>query len=719
MSDLLTVNITEIDDLPAAFFPDRSDVDRELFYPIAKISRSIDCMAGYFTSGSLAELARAITCYLESNEANILRLIVSPQLQKEDLRALEAGIKAKENLIPLLFSDFEVSEDSLKSNSLIALSYLVSAGRIEFKIAIKNSEASGIFHIKAFLFGTTFGEICISGSSNLTHGGLEENMEQLRLDRSWKNDDASTSCKQLRGLFDSLWSDEDDSWRTVSLNDKSISTLVNMHNEFESNFDDHTLSAILREKLLHENTRETLRVQRFEIPKWLNYESGEFAHQGDAVNAWERANYKGMLAIATGGGKTLTSLIAASKLQRKIGKLFVVILVPTTPLRIQWLKDVKDFLKNPINIEGVSKTERIALLKEAAKRLRYDLSAAEAVIMTNDTFKGSVSPVLERISSSVPIMLIADEVHNLGSLGFRNLNPNYFDYRLGLSATVERFDEEETNFLKDYFGGVIFEFSLGDAIGKCLVPYEYHAHKAYLTATEEDEFLELTQKINKLSYANNLSKEDPSAQRLEILRLKRRSIIEAASDKLRVFDRVFPKSKNDISKSLVFVSQKAPNQIKKAISILNDRRLEFHQVTQEETRSPKKYSDIVKSFSTGIYQVLISKRVLDEGFNVPQTETMYILASQTGERQWIQRLGRVLRLSPETGKIHARIHDFVIIPPSVGDKADPDFKSLINSEYRRVQFFTKYSKNGLESDGSYFVGEELANLLRKDDDYIP
>ena len=145
----------------------------------------------------------------------------------------------------------------------------------------------------------------------------------------------------------------------------------------------------------------------------------------------------------------------------------------------------------------------------------------------------------------------------------------------------------------------------------------------------------------------------------------------------------------------------------------------INKLTSYIDHKAKKYLDIVRSFSTGIYQVLISKRVLDEGFNVPQTETMYILASQTGERQWIQRLGRVLRLSPETGKIHARIHDFVIIPPSVGDKSDPDFKSLINSEYRRVQFFTKYSKNGLESEGSYFVGEELANLLRKDDDYIP
>ena len=713
------MKIEEIDILPAAFFPDRGDVDRELFYPISKISRSIDCMAGYFTSGSLSELALAITCYLTSDEDNVLRLIVSPQLQREDLRALESGINAKENLIPLLFPDFDLTEDSLKTNSIIALSYLVFTGRIEFKIALKNSEAKGIFHVKAFLFDTPFGEICISGSSNLSHGGLEENMEQLRLDRSWKNDDARTSCKQIRGLFDSLWVDEDSSWRTVSLNKKSVASLVDLYNEAGGGFDDYTLAEKLKEKLLKGNVRKASRVQRLEIPQWLNYESGEFSHQGDAVKAWERASHKGMLAIATGGGKTLTSLVAAARLQKKIGKLFVVILVPTAPLRIQWLKDVEEFIKSPINTQGVTKTERIVLLKEAAKRLKYDLSDAEAVIMTNDTFKGSISPVVEKISLSVPTLLIADEVHNLGSEGFRSLNPNYFKYRLGLSATVERFDEEETEFLNDFFGGVVFEFSLGDAIGKCLVPYEYHAHRAYLTATEEDDFLELTHQINRLSYANNLSKDDPSAQRLAILRLKRRSIIEAASDKLRVFDEVLPRSKKEIKKSLVFVSQKSPNQIRQAMSILNDRNLEFHQVTQEETRNAKKYSEIVKAFTAEIYQVLISKRVLDEGFNVPQTETMYILASQTGQRQWIQRLGRVLRLSPETRKTHAVIHDFVIIPPAIGSEADPDYKSLINSEYKRVKFFTRYSMNGLETGGSYFIAEELADLLRKKDDYIP
>ena len=713
------MKIEEIDNLPAAYFPDRGDVDRELFYPISKISRSIDCMAGYFTSGSLSELALAITCYLSSDASKVLRLIVSPQIQREDLRALESGIKAKENLIPLLFSTFDLTEDSLKSNSIIALSYLVSTGRIEFKIALKNSNAKGIFHLKTFLFDTSFGEVCISGSSNLSHGGLEDNMEQLRLDRSWKNEDAETSCKKFRGLFDSLWLDEDVSWRTVSLNENSVATLIEIHKEVGSGIDDYTLATKLKEKLLKENGRRALEVQRLEIPQWLNYESGEFSHQGDAVKAWERASHRGMLAIATGGGKTLTSLVAASRLQKKIGKLFVVILVPTAPLRIQWLKDVEKFIKNPIKIHGVKKNERIVLLKEAAKRLRYDLSEAEAVIMTNDTFKGTISPIIEKISRTVPTLLIADEVHNLGSQGFRSLNPDYFEYRLGLSATVERFDEEETEYLNNFFGGVVFEFSLGDAIGKCLVPYEYHAHKAYLTATEEDDFLELTHQINKLSYANTLGKDDPSAQRLAILRLKRRSIIEAASDKLRVFNEVLPKSKNEIKKSLVFVSQKSPDQIRQAMSILNDRKLEFHQVTQEETRNARKYSAIINAFSTEIYQVLISKRVLDEGFNVPQTETMYILASQTGERQWVQRLGRVLRLSPETEKTHAIIHDFIIIPPSIDSHADPDYKSLIKSESKRIKFFTKHSMNGLEAGGSYFIGEELANLLRKKNDYIP
>ena len=104
---------------------------------------------------------------------------------------------------------------------------------------------------------------------------------------------------------------------------------------------------------------------------------------------------------------------------------------------------------------------------------------------------------------------------------------------------------------------------------------------------------------------------------------------------------------------------------------------------------------------------------MDEGFNIPQTETAYFLASSTVKRQWIQRLGRVLRLSPSTQKEKARVHDFVVIPQLDSGMVDRDLKSLLRNEFGRMSFFSKLSSNGLESEGSIELMDEFLSLLEK------
>ncbi|WP_420230752.1 DEAD/DEAH box helicase [Psychrobacter sp. ER1] len=95
-------------------------------------------------------------------------------------------------------------------------------------------------------------------------------------------------------------------------------------------------------------------------------------------------------------------------------------------------------------------------------------------------------------------------------------------------------------------------------------------------------------------------------------------------------------------------------------------------------------------YNQGRIQVLTSKRVLDEGFNVPQTQTAYILASNTTKKQWTQRLGRVLR--KDKGKNEASIHDFIVMPSMSNAVMDDDFKNLLKSEATRIQFFFNFQK---------------------------
>jgi len=160
-----------------------------------------------------------------------------------------------------------------------------------------------------------------------------------------------------------------------------------------------------------------------------------------------------------------------------------------------------------------------------------------------------------------------------------------------------------------------------------------------------------------------------------------------------------------------FPVQKGLEQIQRVNALLNNRHINFHQITAEETANRQKLADLIHGFDTDELQVLTSKRVLDEGFNIPQTETAFLLASNTVKRQWIQRLGRVLRKSEKTKKTKAVIHDFVVMPSIINGSIDLDLKSLIKSELSRVQFFDSLSTNGLEKDGTADVVENFLELL--------
>ena len=128
-----------------------------------------------------------------------------------------------------------------------------------------------------------------------------------------------------------------------------------------------------------------------------------------------------------------------------------------------------------------------------------------------------------------------------------------------------------------------------------------------------------------------------------------------------------------------------------------------HQFTNVETSSadgPR----ILTAFGRGDYQMLTAMKVLDEGVDIPQTETAYLLASSSVEREWVQRRGRVLRSWP--GKEHATLHDFVATPP---DPPDDTGRSLLRTELKRVTEFAIYSKNEFDRGG----GDEAIRRLEE------
>ena len=701
--------LEDINSLEPIYFVGDQNLDTAVFTPICRAATRIRCMTGYFSSGSIRELAHSLSLFLK-NSKNPIQFIVSPNLSSEDLDALRIAVEADKNLLPLLFPEFSLSEQKLRSQALEALAFLVASGRMEFKFAVQKE---GLFHTKCWLFDTSHGRIAVHGSSNATQSGVSINTEQISIDAEWESHKSKKVVDTLAEKFTEFWGNSNNKVTTYALNQGTIRSLEAIYREsIKSNRQETDVQQSL--VTLIEDIEKTKIAKKLIVPEWLNYTDGAYSHQGEAVKSWIQTG-RGILSIATGGGKTLTSLVAASLASNEEEALLIIIAVPTKALLDQWAQDVEAFSVSPYNSNGKTARETKRALKSALRNLRLKGSKNEVLIITHDALKSELSEILHSESQRTPMMLIGDEVHNLGSKGFMRSAKDSFKYRLGLSATAERqFDEDGSRFLTEYFGPIVYDFPLEKAIGNCLVPYHYHVTRIELDELEQEAWGELTHEIRKLSYAAELPDTAPEKERWKLLCLQRRRIVESASGKIVGLAHRLSPEKRNVSRTLIFCTDKKPEQLESVNQLLTNRSINFHQVTAEETASKALLKKIVDSFGSGELQILTSKRVLDEGFNIPQTETAYLLASNTVRRQWIQRLGRVLRLSPKTGKESAHIYDFIVIPKLDDEKIDNDLKGLIRGEYERVQFFSKLSLNGLERGGSIELMSELVSLLEQE-----
>ena len=343
-------------------------------------------------------------------------------------------------------------------------------------------------------------------------------------------------------------------------------------------------------------------------------------------------------------------------------------------------------------------------LNKIKRQLRAGRSDVETVVVSHKTLCNSdFKAEIEKFDCTT--LLIADEVHNLGSEGFITDLPFFFDYRLGLSATpIRQYDEQGTEIMLSFFGPVVFQFTLQEAIGRCLVEYEYYVHPVELTQDEMDEWYALTAKIKANAWRQ--ADKEPDEYITKLLR-DRRAILETAENKIAALEAaLIHEDVRTLRHTLIYASDKAPQQLDAVNALLNAHGILFHQLTYQETANRDKTKQIIRSFQEGTLHVLTAKRVLDEGVNIPQIEKAFILASTTVERQWVQRRGRLLRTCREVGKTHSEIHDFIALPPD-SDTIDGEARTLIRSELLRVQEFASLARNAGRDDGPLKVINEL------------
>ncbi|WP_296997191.1 DEAD/DEAH box helicase family protein [Thalassospira sp. UBA848] len=696
------------------FILPRDDAAGEVISPAFSVSKRVSIMMGFFSSGSFSEIAPGLAQYLRSSEET-LRLIVSPFISKQDQEALQSNSEQVDSVVEKLFEGVLPNAHDLASHTLSCLAWLITKGRLELKVAVMRD---ALFHPKVWIFESGADCVVLHGSANMTGHGLGKNREQLSLAKSWKTDDGAEICATLVSEFETLWSGGDEHCVIIPISDALREKIVREY-KGERQPDEKDFLRIWRRA--HGLDEEPIDVERmldaqgkrsFEIPDWIEYQSGEYAHQGQAVGKWLDAGCRGILEMCTGSGKTLTAMICAHHLYALEKRLLIVVSAPYDVLISQWCDEIAQFGIKPINMSRCAGPRQRALeIVNARRRLRKGVNNVEALVVSNDTL--CTAEFIDQISEyDGSKLLIADECHNLGAQSFISNPPECFNFRLGLSATpVRQYDSEGTEALFKFFGKRCFCYALEQAIGHCLTPYDYHVDFVELNDDEMDSWREISEKIAKLSWK---VKEGVRDTELERLLLKRRRILETAASKISVLEKLLDaESSRDLKYTLVYATDKDPSQLESVNSLLRDKGIRYHQLTSDETGRSQKASRILSQFQSGSLQVLTAKRVLDEGVNVPQIMKAYILASTTVERQWVQRRGRLLRTCKDIGKQAAVIHDLVTLPPGAidGGVLDNDAKKIVNSELNRVWEFARLSRNGASKGGPFDAVEKLRGLL--------
>lgn len=721
------MGLRSLDSAKAVYSVPEDDLVGEVMIPAMQASKTLSCMAAFFDSSAFALLAPGLASFVNSS-AGTFRLLASPRLEPDDVASMERATKSPEEVLEQaashLFEGGFANASALAAHTCECLAYLLASQRLSIRFAYMRT--GHLFHPKVWLFADEQDIVVVHGSSNVTRPGLLWNFEMVSLERPWRGSDSQEKARAFQEQFERQWSKgpTDDPlvldltmalrYKLLQTNKSAVPpTIDDFWKAWREDTDRGLLPRPGKVAERPAGAYESTPAARLRIPDGLRYDSGPYQHQAKAVEAWETAGRRGILAMATGSGKTISSLVAATRVSAEPPPLLLLIAAPFRPLVAQWHAEVERFGVAALPLQPLSNFERTERLSKAIQSLASGVSHLEVAVITHDYLSTpALGALLNDIPAQVQTMLIADEVHNLGRAGFVTRPPDRISLRLGLSATPTRqYDETGTRQLFDFFGDVVFEFSLAQAIGVCLVPYAYHLHPVGLSEAELMEWEQLTEQLLRAGFSSGDS--DPSesgamSDRVRRLLIRRRAVLELAESKLQALrGSLLDGGLASVQHTLIYASDKGRRQLTAVNELLrSDLRLLFHQLTAEESANRQQTAAILSRFAAAEFAAITCMRVLDEGVDIPQVAHAYLLASTTVKRQWIQRRGRILRRCDAIGKTLAHLHDFVVVPPPGGG---PSGRAILRQELERAREFATLATNAGDPGGPFDVISSLAH----------
>ena len=684
--------------LQGEYRSDRCDLVQDFYIPCLENSILYSRAVGFFSSTSMATVAKGLMSLLSSGGK--MRLIASPCLSESDAEAIALGLKQRDEAIAQsIIRELDREFEEVLQDRLACLAWLVSENILEIKLAvckdIRNHQ--GIYHEKLGIFSDKVGNlVAFTGSANESSSALIDNFECIDVFCSWEAGVRERTISKAEN-FRRLWENQTPLLDILDFPEAAKRSLLRLRPD-QFPIDNITKRTAVVSEASKEYTPIVIQQNRGVPVLPSNLELREYQKQ--AIANWFKNNGRGTLKMATGSGKTITALAIATELYQKIGLQVLLIVCPYRHLVIQWARECQKF-----GMEPILAFESVHNWQDRLSTQLYNARSGNqkflTIITTNATLIGQgLQSQLRYLPERT--LIIGDEAHNLGAKRLVESLPRNLGLRLALSATPERyFDEDGTEAIFAYFGAVIQpEFTLADAIkAGALVHYLYYPILVELTDSETEKYADLTKKIGR-AIAFDSDRNDNAI--VAALLMQRARLLGAAANKL-VALRELMQQRLDTTHTLIYcgdgsvedeVTTESNRQLDAVAQLLGSE-LGYRINTYTAETSLDERENLRLWFETGELQGLVAIRCLDEGVDIPAIQTAIMLASSSNPRQFIQRRGRILRSHPD--KKRATLFDMIVLPPNLGRETLDVERNLLRKELQRFVEFANLADNGGEA----------------------
>lgn len=644
---------------------DADDLLRDFYLPALREAITYDRITGFFASSSLALYWEALPGFVD--RGGKLRILCSPRITEPDTQGIERGYEARddENLAAALRAEFEgLLEVPELHKTALALAALISEGVMDVylaRVAGASLDDRRMFHDKVGIFTDARGQrIGFRGSLNETQFGISSdgNIESFDAWTSWTGRNDRTRVARAAARFDRIWEGQSDGIDVLEL-PAPFRHWLDMQAE---GVDWREFAA---EEMAHSNRGLKIR----STPDGRPLRKPQIA----GLDKWEEAGKRGILAHATGSGKTVTGITAIAGHDGP-----ALVIAPSGLVARQWVNQLED-TERRVHLCGDGETGWRTRL-----RIWLDYPASERVVVALAPTAAQAA-FIQQATRAKNLLLVGDEVHRLGAPSYQSVLRIEASARLGLSATPERAgDPDGTRILFDYFGGVAHRYTLRDAMrDRVLCRYRYYPQLVRLDDAEQEQWDELSKKIGRLAaQAHNTPADRRLHDRIRLLTMQRARIAKTASAKTPLAHSVITRKFEQGQRWLVYCDDKV--QLGQVTERLRSSGIDAYEY----------YSDMPgdKTATLRYFEenggVVVSIKCLDEGVDIPDADHALILASSRNPREFIQRRGRVLRKAD--GKTHATIYDAILRPNTIDDSSGA---SLLQGELARAGNFAQTAVN--------------------------